>query len=181
MTYRHTIHLHGDYLDGDLSPDQKDQIKRHLDTCAECRQDLEKLRRLTQALHAIEGPDPGDAYFENLTDLVMARTATMTGPAVSSRTIPEYRGPGRQTLTTLIKLAAAVTLLFTAFYISDFNYKNYAPRWAEYINHGGYAAAGESGPNEYMMPLSVGINTLLSSPQETEPEKTTSQEESAKE
>ncbi len=168
MTYRHTSHIHGDYLDGDLSPEQRNRVERHLATCDECRQDLEKLKKLTQALQGIEGPDPGKAYFDSLADIVMARTASMTGPELSSKPVTDRHSSGRQVLTTLIKLAAAVTLLFTAFYISDFSHKNHATRWAEHIGQSGYVTTDAAGTDEYMMPLSIGINTLLAPTSETE-------------
>ncbi len=42
------------YLDNDLSDDEKQNIQRHLETCQECRDDLETLERLWQSDRPIE-------------------------------------------------------------------------------------------------------------------------------
>jgi hypothetical protein len=74
MKYRHTTHLHGDYLDGDLTPDQKELVEGHLADCPDCRHDLAQLRKLTQAAKMVDIPDPADGYFDSLTETIMART-----------------------------------------------------------------------------------------------------------
>ena len=76
-------------------------------------------------------------------------------------------------MTTLIRLAAAVTLLFTAFYISDFNHRSHSDRWAESIGQSGYVNVGEAGVDQYMIPMSIGFNTLLSPAAETDRENNT--------
>jgi anti-sigma factor RsiW len=123
MTYRHTVHLHGDYLEGHLTRDQKGAVDEHLSGCSACRTDLEALVRLKDALGRIQAPDPGDEYFAGLEATVMSLTQpSPTEPVIS----PNSSGAARRTLRTLIRLVAAVTLLFSAFYISDIRQENLA-------------------------------------------------------
>jgi hypothetical protein len=46
----------GAYLDGELGDHRLMELQAHLDTCQECREELEALRNLSQMLHA--SPDP---------------------------------------------------------------------------------------------------------------------------
>jgi hypothetical protein len=133
MTYRHTLHLHGDYLDGDLSPQQETLVEKHVSECPRCREDLEKLKKLTQTLKEIQAPDPGDNYFRQLNDTLMARTASVAPAETSSSKSSREIQSGRRILMTLIRLAAAITLLFMAFYISDFNQERQTTRWTQHL------------------------------------------------
>lgn len=167
MTYRHTIFYHGDYLDGDLSPELRKQVEGHLATCTECREDLEKLKRLAESLRRLEVPDPGGQYFDSLSGMIMARTAAIPAPESSPTPAPYQRNAGRRILTTLIKLAAAVTLLFTAFYISDFNQEKRATRWAELIRQSGqFSSGGLETEDRLMSPAGINILSGLPSPAE---------------
>jgi anti-sigma factor RsiW len=167
MKYRHTTHLHGDYLDGDLTPDQKELVEGHLADCPDCRHDLAQLRKLTQAAKMVDIPDPADGYFDSLTETIMARTdgIVVEAPAAAA---PDFRGRGRRVLMTLIKLAAAVTLLFTAFYISDFSQRQHATRWAEHIRKSNLATSGAESQDQ--MTPSAGINMFPGLPSPADPE-----------
>lgn len=164
MTYRHTTHLHGDYLDGELSPEQMEFVRHHLSICEKCRDDLDQLKRLNLVLKGTEIPDPGDDYFESVTDVILARTASISGQQSSPVMSGGRDNPGRQALKTLIKLAAAVTLLFTAFYVSDFHQQKQTTRWADKIKGSDYAAFDSLIPVERLGQPPVGIHTLLSMP-----------------
>jgi len=164
MTYRHTSHLHGDYLDGDLSPDARADVERHLETCLECREDIERLKRLKQALRQIEVPDPGDEYFDNLRGIISARTSAMTVPGDSTQPKVEITGTTRQALKTLIRLAAAVTFLFSAFYISDINQEKQSSRWGGKIQKGDFVTSDQISPEERLMYPPAGIDMSLGLP-----------------
>lgn len=139
MTYRHTTYLHGDYLDGDLRPEEMAQVDRHLEDCEKCREDFKRLRALKATLRRIESPDPGVAYFENLSETVALRTEGIVDEQMAEQT-PAFRpAAAKRVLKILIRLAAAITLLFMAFYISDFNRKQQSTHWSENVSSGGYA------------------------------------------
>jgi anti-sigma factor RsiW len=164
MTYRHTSHLHGDYLDGDLSPGASETVERHVESCAQCREDIERSRRLKHTLRQIEVPDPGNDYFEDLSDAIVARTSAMIPQEASPKPAIEPDNTGRQVLKTLIKLAMAVTFLFLAFYISDFNQEKQATRWADKIRQGNFVTSGQISPEESLMYPPAGIDMSLGLP-----------------
>ena len=158
MTNRHTIPLHGDYLDGDLSPERKQEIGTHLDGCADCRRDFDALRGLKTTLASFDAPDPGKDYFDSLTASIMAKTQIEPDTAVET---PEFAGTsvGRM-LKMMIRLAAAITLLFTAFYTSDLRQeKILAQTQARAVSGNYFRYGGASLPDEEMLP-GPGINMI---------------------
>jgi hypothetical protein len=154
MTYRHTTYLHGDYLDGALRPEEMAEVDRHLEACEKCREDLQRLRTLTSTLRRIESPDPGDAYFDSLVEAVSLRTEGIEDERAVERPATFQPAATRRILKVLIKLAAVITLLFMAFYISDFNRKQQTPHWSEHISGSGYAGTAIE-PSDY---LPAGLN-----------------------
>ncbi|MEZ5359545.1 MAG: zf-HC2 domain-containing protein [Candidatus Zixiibacteriota bacterium] len=128
MSDRHTVHLHDDYADGSMAEKLRSEIDRHTADCSACREDLDMIIELKKRLAEIEAPDPGDRYFQELTDKILYRTAPTDVRTDGAVIIPV--SPGQQTMKTLIRVAAAVTLLFGSFYASAFltdkNQSNYA-------------------------------------------------------
>jgi len=153
MTYRHTTYLHGDYLDGALGPDEMARVDRHLQECEKCREDFRQLRTLKETLGRIESPDPGGAYFENLLEAVSLRTEGIEDDRAAEQPSSFQPAETRRVLMVLIKLAAAITLLFMAFYVSDFNRKQQTPHWSQNMS-GGYAETAIE-PADY---LPAGLN-----------------------
>ena len=41
------------YLEGELAPEERPEVEEHLEQCANCRTDLELLRRTVHALHSL--------------------------------------------------------------------------------------------------------------------------------
>ena len=160
MLYRHTMHLHGDYLDGDLTPESLRLVEEHVASCEKCRDDLLRLKKLTTTLRHIESPDPGEQYFDDLLEGVSARTSSedQGAPIVEPNGLrPIF---SRQMLKTLIRLAAAVTLLFMAFYVSDFNEKRQASRWAGNVPPDRYAAGATADSAGYLLQAPVGVGVV---------------------
>ena len=138
MTNRHTIYLHGDYLDGDLSPDETARVEEHLEQCVSCREDLDRLKRLISTLRNIEAPDPGEGYFDNMLATVVARTDIAEYKTADEAVSRPVESGTKRVLRTLIRLAVAVTLLFTAFYVSDFSQRQKTSGWAHRVTPGNY-------------------------------------------
>jgi len=164
MTYRHTAYLHGDYLDGELSPSQKEQVEKHLAECEQCRQDLERLKRLTESLGQIEVELPGHDYFDRQASYLMSQSDFVHGLERIESESGTSAHPGRKILTTLIRLAAAVTLLFSAFYISDISRQKGTTRWADQIQKSEFRALEGPTIDEKLLTLPIGINMLPGPP-----------------
>jgi anti-sigma factor RsiW len=48
-----------DYLDGELAPEDRRRMERHLDECAACRRLLAGLRGTLDGLHRLSAPSGG--------------------------------------------------------------------------------------------------------------------------
>jgi anti-sigma factor RsiW len=48
-----------DYLDGELAPEGRTRMERHLSECAQCRRLLAELRRTVDGLHGLSPPSAG--------------------------------------------------------------------------------------------------------------------------
>ena len=163
MTHLNTTLLH-DYLDGELSFDQKAEVENHLAACERCRLELEALKRLKAVLSRVETPDPGRAYFKDLNDRIAARTFChdIRQPEPVS---PVARSlSGRDTLKALIRLAAVITLLFASFYISQIVRENRSTRWADKITQGKYAGTDSIESSPDIIEPQAGINSVGSPP-----------------
>ena len=61
-------------LDGELTPDERGEVEKHLAECAECRERLEALRATAGLARENGGiPDPGEDYWERFDRLVEMR------------------------------------------------------------------------------------------------------------
>lgn len=137
MSDRHTVHIHNDYADGILSDREKAEVDRHQADCPACRKDLNMITELKKRLSEIESPDPGNRYFSELTDKVLTRTTLPTGAGTAGNIVVDIPS-GQQTLKTLIRVAAAITLLFGSFYASGFMPEKSQGNWADYSSPSGY-------------------------------------------
>jgi len=148
MTEHHTHPWHSDYLDNELTPDKKAEVEAHLKTCAECRDDMEKLKKLQSALRNIEVPDPGKEYFAGLSERIAARTVSPT----TNRRVPEFISSRTDILKTLIRIAAVITLLFGAFYLSNLKREKEGARWNDTISKGKYVQSDSTQSLNYPHP-----------------------------
>ena len=67
------------YIDGEMSPEDRAEYERHLDSCDECRRSLESLSGLQSLAGRIKMKDPTDefweAYWKSLYRRIERRTA----------------------------------------------------------------------------------------------------------
>ena len=135
MNSRHIDEILHDYLDGDLTPEQRAEAEKVIAQSGELQARLKELKELKKVLGSIEVTNPGDAYFNDLTERIMARTdsepVTPIAPANGNR-----RGP--EIIKILIKLAAIVTLLFASFYFSTLKEHSTPVKWTQDENYGRY-------------------------------------------
>lgn len=157
MTSRHSRYWHGEYLEGEVSPERKAEIEQHIQGCPECREDLERLRRLRASLGRIQSPDPGPAYFEGLGERIVARIDA----AVEETPLPVRPGHrSGEILKTLIGLAAVITLLFSSFYLSGLKQERDRKQWVEQAAHGKYVHTESGQPSTVPVELQTGINSV---------------------
>lgn len=159
MTSRHCRYWHGEYLDGEVSPELRAEIEQHIQVCLECREDLEQTRRLRAFLGQIDSPDPGQAYFDGLGERIVARVGMQTDA-------DDFPLPARpvnrsgEILKTLIGLAAVITLLFSSFYLSGLKQEKEQKRWAEKASQGTYVHVTQGKTSSWPVEPQTGINSV---------------------
>lgn len=101
----HVKHLLADFVSGKCTPDESEQVRRHVETCRSCQTDLETIR-LAEAhlssMRAVEAPPPG--YWTTLVPRVQ-ETIGKRGAGSTRRRIVEMLGAASA-------LAAAVIAVF---------------------------------------------------------------------
>ena len=110
------------FVDDDLPPAEADQVREHINTCKSCRVEYELTLRLKQLLSTRTTPDPGQDYFNETENLVLARTVDNAEDDVEERpaTSSERRSNRRQALwRAVLSVAASVVILFVAIYIGS--------------------------------------------------------------
>ncbi len=120
MTCRHAKSLLEDYIDGDLELDQSAEVDSHLNICEECRGEYHQALQLKEFLENQPTFDPGEDYWRETTELILARTEA----SPSERVAPENRSPigdtGRATLArAAVSFAVSLGVLVSAVVIGS--------------------------------------------------------------
>jgi len=63
-----------DYLDGDLSGASLEELEGHLETCDECRAELESLRQTLSVLGGLKPVDPSPDFLQQVNQKLRRRT-----------------------------------------------------------------------------------------------------------
>ncbi len=103
-----------DYLDHELAPSVAAEVKDHLDRCEVCRREYEESRRLKELLKQKSTGDPGDEYWLETSQLILARTIhqDIGGETFAAEeTAPDPKGAFLQ---ALVSLAASLVILVSA-------------------------------------------------------------------
>ena len=120
MTCRHAKSLLEDYIDGELAPQKGAEVDRHLDICEECREEFRQARRLKELLENQPTIDPGEDYWRETTEMILARTevSVRTSP---SRTLPRsYKTRGQPALLrAAVSFAVSLGVLISAIVIGS--------------------------------------------------------------
>ena len=112
MTDRFTDSL-SDYLDGELTPEDRREVGRHLETCAACAATLADLERVMEQARALVDRDPA----RDLWPAIAARLASHEAPApVAAAPVRQAKKPWAMSFTwpELAAAGIAVVALSTA-------------------------------------------------------------------
>lgn len=115
MICQHALSLLDDYLDNELLESVTAEVRSHLDQCESCRREFEESRYLKELLKQKGTRDPGEDYWLETSQLILAKTVQQSGshePYPSSDTDDaDSRGPFVQ---ALVSLAASLVILASA-------------------------------------------------------------------
>jgi len=118
MNCSRTIEYFDDYLAGRLSDSDRAQLEEHLQSCADCRLELEKESALIDILRKETIPDPGDLYWERLEQIILNRTFDHA-PAEVEEPIRPARKIANPVLLYLLPLAASIAIFVFSMSDSD--------------------------------------------------------------
>ena len=118
MTCRKTLGFLGDFVDNSLPVAQAEEIARHLEQCPSCRKEYEATKSLKELMGKVSSPDPGADYWQDTTDIILART-------VGSLPSPKYKVSSKAKtvnnhqafIRSVVSLAASLVILFSAIFL----------------------------------------------------------------
>ena len=113
MTHRQDIIDLEDFLDGKLSPAEKTRIKELLDSSPDLRAELSVSQQLRRVLKQLPVKTPSDNYFDEVTDIILARTLDADVNIPEPAILP-IRPSNRSNLFIFLQVAASLILFFTA-------------------------------------------------------------------
>jgi hypothetical protein len=120
MTIRFPSSLLEDYVDNELSEEERAEFKKQLESSPELRAEYESAIALKELLKTQTVPDPGEDYWSEVTQLILAKTAgsenlerieVVSQDDLSRKKSAFYR--------SLISAVAALFILFSALYIGS--------------------------------------------------------------
>lgn len=125
MTHRPLLALLEDSVDKELSPEEMAELTRLLEESEDFRNDRDASVRLKELLQLLRTPDPGDRYFDELTDLIQARTTRSEAPSYERQ--PVGHSHQRALFTrSLISSVASIFLFLAALYVGSQDHQSIA-------------------------------------------------------
>ncbi len=102
-----------DYILNQINKELFDQIDNHLKECLDCRKRLQTNKQLILELQSIKTPDPGDYYWQQIEESILAKTLGVNNEKAE---LPDRvkAEPISIIQRYLIPLAASFVLLFGA-------------------------------------------------------------------
>jgi hypothetical protein len=120
MTCRHAKSLLEDYIDGDLAPHQCAEVDSHLDICEECRGEFRQAQRLKESLENQPSFDPGEDYWRETTEMILARTEVSVPTSASREKPRSYQAIGQLALVrAAVSFAVSLGVLMSAIVIGS--------------------------------------------------------------
>ena len=122
MTHRLPSSLLEDFLDDELPQEQTETVRRHLEQSPELKRDYTVAVRLKSLMRRMPPPDPGEEYWTEVTDLVLARTAGRS-TSVGRETLGKTAGPEqkRAFYRALFSAAAALMIFFATVLLGSYH------------------------------------------------------------
>ena len=115
MTCSHAQSLIEDYVDNELTVSVSDSLREHLRTCPECRAEYESTLRLKDLLSRNPAPDPGDEYWSEVKNLILARTVEPAWCTMGYTRLSDETAAGRSSFfRSLVSVAASLCIFFGA-------------------------------------------------------------------
>ncbi len=115
-----------DFADNNLAHELVTQLKEHISTCSDCKQELEATRNLKELLQNTTSHIPSDLYFEETVELIIARTIEKNNWQDNQISASKVRS---EFTRALFSTAAALFLLIASILIgtSDTNFAQNNP------------------------------------------------------
>ncbi len=111
MTCSHFMALLDGFIDGEIETAISDEMQQHLRKCDDCSNEYASALRLKKTLADMTFPDPGNEYWQETTDIIMARTV---GADLAQPNGAETVSDKRAFVRSMLSLAASLLILFTA-------------------------------------------------------------------
>ncbi len=103
-----------DFADNNLAPELVTQLKEHIATCSDCKKELEATNHLKELLHKTTSHNPGELYFEETAELIIARTIEkdnwQENQKSASKVRSEFSRALFSTAAALLLLAASILI-----------------------------------------------------------------------
>ena len=119
MTHQSLLSLLEDFVDGELSDEEARRVEKMIAESSDIKTEYELSKLVKQILDNKGSHDPGDAYFDELTELIRARTIQRDRDEYE-RDTPATRGSERRAFVrSLVSAVASLILLFTALFLGS--------------------------------------------------------------
>ena len=114
MICQRALSLLDDFLDNELTLSTAAEVKSHLDDCTTCRQAYDESRRLKELLRQKRNRDPGQDYWLETSQLILARTVQRSEPEQPYAMRETASDPKGSFVQALVSLAASLVILVSA-------------------------------------------------------------------
>ena len=120
MTHRFPSSLLEDFVDNELSEEELAEFKRLLETSPELRDERQLAVHLKELMGRQPTPDPGEDYWSEVTELILARTTGAPEIETTEVTSQEELSHRRSAFVrSVVSAAAALFILFSALLVGS--------------------------------------------------------------
>ncbi len=124
MTCRHTMSLLEKFVDKELDQIQLSEIEQHLDSCLECNSEFREATRLKEMMTNIKVSLPGEIYWNETTDLILAKIENPIPRDHSNQRTYDVTQTKHSLLRAVVSFGVSLLVLFSAIWIGSFQEPN---------------------------------------------------------